>query len=49
VANHSDAAIAPVSAVPHGITTEGYVRTTPALLAQQGGMDGFFAAIFKKQ
>ena len=29
------------------ITPQGYLRTTPALLADKGGMDGFFAAMLK--
>lgn len=31
------------------ITTEGYLRTTPALMASQGGMDGFFGVVFTKR
>ena len=30
------------------ITEAGWLRTTPALLAEQGGMDGFFAARFTR-
>ncbi len=29
------------------ITPQGYLRTTPAMLADKGGMDGFFAAMLK--
>ena len=32
----------------HAITAEGYLRTRPDMLAEQGGMDGFFAAGFTK-
>ncbi len=31
-----------------GLAENGILRTTPALLADRDGMDGFFAAIFKK-
>ena len=30
-------------------TTEGYLRTTPAIMAAQGGMDGFFGVVFTKR
>ena len=33
----------------HAITAEGYLRTRPDMLAEQGGMDGFFAAGFTKR
>lgn len=33
-----------LSAVPGARTTEGYMRTHPGMWAEQGGMDGFFAA-----
>ena len=31
------------------ITAQGYLRTLPCYLAPQGGMDGFFAAAFRKK
>ena len=31
-------------AIPEALTPEGYLRTTPALWPERGGMDGFFAA-----
>jgi 16S rRNA (cytosine967-C5)-methyltransferase len=34
--------------VPAGVTEEGFVRTRPGLLADQGGMDGFFIARFRR-
>ena len=36
----------PVSlpALPEAVTADGYLRTTPALWPERGGMDGFFAA-----
>ncbi len=33
---------------PECITPEGYLRTRPDMLAERGGMDGFFAASFRK-
>ena len=30
------------------ITHQGYLRTLPSYLAEQGGMDGFFAVAFEK-
>lgn len=33
---------------PACITPEGYLRTRPDMLAEQGGMDGFFAVCFTK-
>ena len=49
--NHADAALEPAAGegiVPQALTTEGWLRTRPDLLADAGGMDGFFAAIFRK-
>ncbi|KPL69421.1 SAM-dependent methlyltransferase [Erythrobacter sp. SG61-1L] len=39
----------PASVLPEGVsvTPEGWVRTDPGMLAQQGGMDGFFIARFR--
>jgi 16S rRNA (cytosine967-C5)-methyltransferase len=34
--------------LPEALTPEGYLRTTPALWPERGGMDGFFAARFVK-
>jgi 16S rRNA (cytosine967-C5)-methyltransferase len=34
--------------VPAGVTEEGFVRTRPGQLADQGGMDGFFIARFRR-
>jgi 16S rRNA (cytosine967-C5)-methyltransferase len=34
---------------PQAITHEGYVRTLPSFLAEQGSMDGFFAVGFEKR
>jgi 16S rRNA (cytosine967-C5)-methyltransferase len=33
-----------LSALPEAMTAEGWLRTTPALWPERGGMDGFFAA-----
>jgi 16S rRNA (cytosine967-C5)-methyltransferase len=35
---------AELAALPEALTTEGWVRTTPALWPSRGGMDGFFIA-----
>ena len=35
---------AELAGLPEAITREGFLRTTPALWAERGGMDGFFAA-----
>ena len=40
---------AELSALPAARTTEGYLRTHPGLLADLGGMDGFFAARLRKR
>ena len=37
-----------LAALPEGRTPEGYLRTTPAMWADSGGMDGFFCARFVK-
>ena len=47
LAERDDYAVAPIETpLPDGIapTPEGWLRLTPALLPQQGGCDGFFAA-----
>jgi 16S rRNA (cytosine967-C5)-methyltransferase len=48
LANRSDYGIAPIDAdiLPDGIalTNEGFIRTLPGMLAEQGGLDGFFIA-----
>jgi 16S rRNA (cytosine967-C5)-methyltransferase len=52
LANHTDFAVAPINAeqLPNGIAaTSGQVRTLPGMLADQGGLDGFFAAHFQKR
>jgi 16S rRNA (cytosine967-C5)-methyltransferase len=33
-----------LAALPEALTHEGYLRTLPGMWAEQGGMDGFFAA-----
>jgi 16S rRNA (cytosine967-C5)-methyltransferase len=33
-----------LAALPEALTAEGWVRTTPALWPERGGMDGFFIA-----
>jgi 16S rRNA (cytosine967-C5)-methyltransferase len=38
-----------VSIPPECLTPEGYLRTTPAMMALQGGMDGFFGVAFTKR
>jgi 16S rRNA (cytosine967-C5)-methyltransferase len=48
----ADASLAPIpdsSAIPAICMTDGCLRTTPAMMAEQGGMDGFFAVAFLKQ
>jgi 16S rRNA (cytosine967-C5)-methyltransferase len=35
-----------ISGLPEAVTPDGYLRTTPALWPDRGGMDGFFAARF---
>jgi 16S rRNA (cytosine967-C5)-methyltransferase len=49
--NHNDFALAPVDAeqLPDGISsTDGMVRTLPGMLADKGGLDGFFVAHFRR-
>lgn len=48
-AHHADAQLQPAQTELPGLSPEGLLRTTPALLAEHGGMDGFFAAAFRKQ
>ncbi len=49
---HPDAQPLPIDPtteiLPAAITPQGYLRTLPAMLAEQGGMDGFFAAGWMK-
>lgn len=49
----TDASLVPAtadSAIPAAcITPEGYLRTRPDMMQEQGGMDGFFAAAFEKR
>ena len=49
---HADAVLVPVNTdtnIPAiCISTQGYLRTRPDMLQEMGGMDGFFAACFKK-
>ena len=52
LARHANLSLAPVSPEELGelseaATKSGTVRTTPAMLADKGGVDGFFAARFK--
>ena len=35
---------AELAALPEALTQEGYLRTLPGMWAEQGGIDGFFAA-----
>jgi 16S rRNA (cytosine967-C5)-methyltransferase len=46
LADHPDFAIDPVlpDELPEGVTahSRGWLRTLPGMLAEQGGMDGFF-------
>ena len=50
---HSDFTLAPIAAgelAPDiAPTSEGYLRTLPTMLADRGGLDGFFAARFSKR
>ncbi len=52
LARHGDFAVAPIMAeeLPQSIapTTGGYLRTVPSMLAEQGGLDGFFVARFQR-
>lgn len=45
---HPEAKLIP-SSLPQVTTEEGYVRTRPDMLADAGGMDGFFAVMWQKQ
>lgn len=50
--HHRDAALVAASAPgipPEAFTPEGWLRTRPDLLAERGGMDGFFAVVWRKQ
>lgn len=51
LARHADyraSAIAPAR-VPAGLSsTNGQIRTVPGMLAEQGGLDGFFVALFER-
>ncbi|HEY4252081.1 MAG TPA: RsmB/NOP family class I SAM-dependent RNA methyltransferase, partial [Roseomonas sp.] len=38
-----------IPGLPGAITAEGYLRTRPDLMAEAGGMDGFFAARFERR
>ncbi len=53
LARHSGIERVPVSAAEIGglaaVTRDGDLRTHPALLLEEGGMDGFFAARFRKR
>ncbi|TSB01904.1 RsmB/NOP family class I SAM-dependent RNA methyltransferase [Sphingorhabdus contaminans] len=53
LSKHSDFSALPVSAgeLPQGVTAnaQGDVRTMPHMLADKGGMDGFFIARFKRK
>ena len=35
--------------VPEAITQEGWVRTFPTMMAEKGGMDGFFFAKLRRE
>jgi 16S rRNA (cytosine967-C5)-methyltransferase len=39
---------AELAGLPQAVTSEGYLRTHPGLWPERGGMDGFFAARFRK-
>ena len=43
---HEPFAPAELATLPEALTPDGCLRTTPALWAERGGMDGFFAARF---
>ncbi|WP_299196503.1 RsmB/NOP family class I SAM-dependent RNA methyltransferase [uncultured Erythrobacter sp.] len=53
LSENSDLALAPITAeeLPAGLkpSAEGWLRTDPAMLADQGGLDGFFIARWKKR
>lgn len=46
--SRADAALQPAALSLPGLRADGRLRTTPALLAEKGGMDGFFAAVLRK-
>lgn len=48
VERHADFSIAPATSLPDGIAPDeqGFVRTLPPMLAEAGGLDGFFVAHF---
>jgi 16S rRNA (cytosine967-C5)-methyltransferase len=52
LARHPEYTTIPVTAdeLPDGVTAnaQGHVRTMPPMLAEQGGLDGFFVARFSK-
>ena len=51
MAQQADASLALIpegSGIPAMCMTDNGLRTTPAMMAEQGGMDGFFAACFRK-
>lgn len=45
---HTDARLQPAQHALPGLGETGLLRTTPAMMADSGGMDGFFAAVFVK-
>ena len=54
LSRNPDFAIGPVKpedipAIPEAICDEGWVRTLPTMLAEQGGMDGFFFAKLRRK
>jgi 16S rRNA (cytosine967-C5)-methyltransferase len=49
LSQQADATLQPALSNLPGLSEQGLLRTTAALMADQGGMDGFFAAIFIKQ
>ncbi len=52
LSSHSDAAALPIdvaSGIPPEAIRGNYLRTTPALMPESGGMDGFFAVCFEKR
>lgn len=38
-----------LAVLPEALTKEGWLRTHPGLWTEQGGMDGFFAARFRRR
>lgn len=49
MAQHRDAQLLVPSVALPGLGADGSLRTTPALMAEQGGMDGFFAMTIRKK